>query len=234
MKIKVLCNELLDSSIEFVSLVKHGAVRSPFKILKAEEVRMRNERREQLLARRNPRGWIPPQPARKSALRAADVGCAAIFKDEFFEDENANRHGRDNLQANKPAERGFWENFSAMGDHFRQVIAMLRATGQSDAAQALEQAMSNIAAAGTVTKQEEALLFSIANRFRGGGLDWLEQQGQMMIDRNAALIADSRLSSLDESLHVSRNTNSGIEKTEKGDRVLDDAYDAGMGVQRRY
>lgn len=38
MKVKVLANELLDSNIEFVSLVKHGAIRSPFKILKADEL----------------------------------------------------------------------------------------------------------------------------------------------------------------------------------------------------
>jgi hypothetical protein len=37
MKIKVLANELVDTDIEMVSLVKHGANRCPFKVLKAED-----------------------------------------------------------------------------------------------------------------------------------------------------------------------------------------------------
>jgi hypothetical protein len=37
MKIKLVANELVDGEIEFISLVKHGANRSPFVIVKAEE-----------------------------------------------------------------------------------------------------------------------------------------------------------------------------------------------------
>ena len=37
MKIKIKATELVDGEIEYVSLVKHGASRSPFKIIKADE-----------------------------------------------------------------------------------------------------------------------------------------------------------------------------------------------------
>ncbi len=37
MKIKIIANELVDGEVEYVSLVKHGANRSPFKIVKAEQ-----------------------------------------------------------------------------------------------------------------------------------------------------------------------------------------------------
>lgn len=37
MKIKIVANELVDGEVEYVSLVKHGANRSPFKIMKAEQ-----------------------------------------------------------------------------------------------------------------------------------------------------------------------------------------------------
>lgn len=38
MKIQVKANELLDTEIELVSLVKHGAIRAPFKIVKNEDL----------------------------------------------------------------------------------------------------------------------------------------------------------------------------------------------------
>lgn len=38
MKIKLIANELTDGEIDFVSLVKHGANRSPFKIIKMEDL----------------------------------------------------------------------------------------------------------------------------------------------------------------------------------------------------
>ena len=37
MKIKIIANELVDGEVEYVSLVKRGANRSPFKIVKAEQ-----------------------------------------------------------------------------------------------------------------------------------------------------------------------------------------------------
>lgn len=37
MKIRLVANELVDGEVEYISLVKHGANRSPFKIIKAEQ-----------------------------------------------------------------------------------------------------------------------------------------------------------------------------------------------------
>jgi len=37
MKIRLIANELVDGEVEYISLVKHGANRSPFKIMKGEE-----------------------------------------------------------------------------------------------------------------------------------------------------------------------------------------------------
>lgn len=37
MKIRLVANELVDGEVEYISLVKHGANRSPFKIMKGEE-----------------------------------------------------------------------------------------------------------------------------------------------------------------------------------------------------
>ena len=38
MRVKMIANELTEAEIDFVSLVKHGANRSPFKIIKAEDI----------------------------------------------------------------------------------------------------------------------------------------------------------------------------------------------------
>lgn len=40
MKVKVVANEVVDGEVDFISLVKHGANRSPFKIVKADEVKL--------------------------------------------------------------------------------------------------------------------------------------------------------------------------------------------------
>ena len=42
MKINIKANELVEGEIEFISLVKNGANRSPFKIIKAEDAWLRS------------------------------------------------------------------------------------------------------------------------------------------------------------------------------------------------
>ena len=39
MKIRVSATELVDAEVDFISLVKHGANRKPYKIVKSEEQR---------------------------------------------------------------------------------------------------------------------------------------------------------------------------------------------------
>ena len=236
MKVRVLANELLDSDISFVSLVKNGAIRSPFKILKNDEememTRHRNARREQqLAARQNPVRRNTFAELRKASQRAADVGCA-FLKDTDEMDPQPGRYGADPLQANRDEERGAAENHS-LHERLAEIQALLRAIGQALAATTLGSEIAKLETAqARLEKAEAGLMFKLSNAFRGGDLDWLERQGEEMVNRNAALMADARLNRLDESLAPSRNVG-GIEKAD-GDRVLGSAYDSGLGVTGKY
>ncbi len=237
MKVKIVANELLDSSIEYISLVKHAATRVPFRILKAEteEVEMRNARREQLLAdRRNPRVQRSTHvEIAKAAQRASDIGVAAVFaKDTSEMDAQAGRYSGDPLQANSDASRTAGENGSIYR-RLDEIRRLLEQIGQALTSERLASELQKLEVAqARLQKAEQGLMFRLSNAFRGGDLDWLERQGEEMVNRNAALMADARLNRLDESLAPSRNVG-GIEKAD-GDRVLDSAYDSGIGVQRKY
>lgn len=235
MKIKVLANELLDSNVQFVSLVKHGAIRSPFKILKEEDAMKRNARREELLARRTPQPRNTLAEIHKATQRASDVGVAAVFaKDTADQDPQPGRYGFDPLQANTDATRTAGENASVY-ERLSEIRRLLEQISQALTSERLASEVQKLETArARLRKAERALEIRVSNAFRGGNLDWLEDQGRRMVAANEALLADHRLNELDESLGVSRHATSGIQKADKGDTVLDDALASGMGVQRTY
>lgn len=245
MKVKLVANELLDSSIEFISLVKNGAIRAPFKILKEESemAKARNERREALLAKREQPRIVGSnfQQARLNAQRAADIGTQAVLKagisgDTDVMDEQPNRYGADPLQANTSSERGTAENQAADLGRLREIISMLRTIGQDRTADAMEAFLNAIVAGRQLTKADEQVfdnvLLAARSAFRGGDLDWLEREGQGMQDRNRELISDRRLSSLDESISA-KPRDAGIEKSDQDD-VMNSALDSGLGVSGKY
>jgi hypothetical protein len=103
MKIKILANELTDTDISAVSLVKHGANRVPFKVIKAEDAP------ELTVGQKITKLFEPSQPAnvaaiyvKKSetakytkilekagfAINCTEDGGVSVFKQEGFDEAN--------------------------------------------------------------------------------------------------------------------------------------------------